>query len=167
MKKAVNRNFVLVIILALALLLVPLGIGISVKGIEKEAQEIEEKMELVFAEDADGEGYQVPENLSQEMTAYAKMIFWVILIVVGGYAAVLLLTAFAAWLVYRNNPQKVRTYRVLMTINYLLQAGVIYVMVDMLLDEFSIGILFLTILVAAALLYSTIYTYSKRICTNE
>ncbi len=166
MKKAVNRNFVLVIILALALLLVPLAVGISVKGIEEDAQAIEEKMEIVFAEDAGEDGFQMPENFSQEMTAYAKMIFLVILIVVGGYSAVLLLTAYAAWLVYRNNPQKVKAYRVLMTINYLLQAGVIYVMVDMLREEFSIVILFLTILVAAALIYSAIYTYSKRICTN-
>ena len=166
MKKAVNRNFVLVIILALALLLVPLVVGISVKGIEEEAQTIEEKMELVFAEDANGERYQVPEDLSQGMTAYAKMIFWVILIVVGGFAAVIFLTAWAAWMVYRNNPQKVKAYRVLMTINYLLQAGVIYVMVDMLFEEFSMGILLLSLLVAAGLLYSAFYTYSKRICTN-
>lgn len=166
MKKAVNRNFVLVIILALALLLVPLVVGISVKGIEEEAQAIEEKMELVFAEDANGESYQVPEDLSQGMTAYAKMIFWVILIVVGGFAAVIFLTAWAAWMVYRNNPQKVKAYRVLMTINYLLQVGVIYVMVDMLFEEFSMGILLLSLLVAAGLLYSAFYTYSKRICTN-
>lgn len=163
MKKAVNRNFVLVIILALALLLVPLSVGISVIGIEKDAQAIEEKMEMVFAEDED---YRVPENLGQEMAAYAKMIFLVILIVVGGYAAVLFLTAFAAWLVYRNNPQKVKAYRILMTMDYLLQVGVIYVMVDMLREEFSIGILFLTVLVVAALIYSAAYTYSKRISTN-
>ena len=75
MKKAVNRNFVLVIILALALLLVPLWAGISVMGIEKDAQELEEKMEIVLAE---GEGYQLTDNYSREVTAYAKMIFWVI-----------------------------------------------------------------------------------------
>ena len=164
MKKAVNRNFVLVIILALALLLVPLGVGISVIGIEKDAQEIEEKMEIVLAE---GEGYQLTDDYSREVTAYAKMIFWVILIIVGACAAVLFLTAFAAWLVYRSNPEKIKTYRVLMTINYLLQLGVIYVMADMLREEFSIGILFLTILVVAGLLYSAFYTYSKRICTNR
>lgn len=163
MKKAVNRNFVLVIILAAALLLVPLVIGISVRGIEKDAQAIEEKMKIVLAE---GETYELSENYSQEVTAYAKMIFLVILIVVGGCAALLFLTALAAWLIYRNNSKKIRTYRVVMTINYLLQAGVIYVMVDMLADQFSIGVLLLTLLVAAGLVYSAIYTYSKRICIN-
>ncbi|MBR6664636.1 MAG: hypothetical protein IKL22_02835 [Lachnospiraceae bacterium] len=164
MKNAVNRNFILVIILALGLLLVPLVVGISVKGIEKDAQEIEEKLEIVVAE---GEGYELTDSYSKEVTAYAKMIFWVILIVVGGCAALLFLTAFAAWLVYRNNPQKVKSYRVIMTINYLLQAIVIYVMVDMLFDEFSVGVLLLTLLVAAGLVYSALYTYSKRICTNN
>ncbi|MBR3824286.1 MAG: hypothetical protein IKJ39_03710 [Lachnospiraceae bacterium] len=164
MKNAVNRNFILVIILALGLLLVPLVVGISVKGIEKDAQEIEEKLEIVVAE---GEGYELTDSYSKEVTAYAKMIFWVILIVVGGCAALLFLTAFAAWLVYRNNPQKIKAYRVIMSVNYLLQAVVIYVMVDMLLDEFSIGVLFLTLLVAAGLFYSALYTYSKRICTNN
>lgn len=164
MKNAVNRNFILVIILALGLLLVPLVVGISVKGIEKDAQAIEEKLEIVVSE---GEGYELTDSYSKEVTAYAKMIFWVILIVVGGCAALLFLTAFAAWLVYRNNPQKVKSYRVIMTINYLLQAVVIYVMVDMLLDEFSIGVLFLTLLVAAGLFYSALYTYSQRICTNN
>lgn len=164
MKNAVNRNFILVIILALGLLLVPLVVGISVKGIEKDAQEIEEKLEIVVAE---GEGYELTDSYSKEVTAYAKMIFWVILIVVGGCAALLFLTAFAAWLVYRNNPQKVKSYRVIMTINYLLQAIVIYVMVDMLFDEFSVGVLLLTLLVAAGLVYSALYTYSKRICTNK
>jgi len=164
MKNAVNRNFILVIILALGLLLVPLIVGISVKGIEKDAQEIEEKLEIVVAE---GEGYELTDSYSKEVTAYAKMIFWVILIVVGGCAALLFLTAFAAWLVYRNNPQKIKAYRVIMSVNYLLQAVVIYVMVDMLLDEFSIGVLFLTLLVAAGLFYSALYTYSKRICTNN
>lgn len=162
MKNAVNRNFILVIILALGLLLVPLVVGISVKGIEKDAQEIEEKLEIVVAE---GEGYELTDSYSKEVTAYAKMIFWVILIVVGGCSALLFLTAFAAWLVYRNNPQKVKSYRVIMTINYLLQAVVIYVMADMLLDEFSVGVLLLTLLVAAGLVYSALYTYSKRICT--
>ncbi len=164
MKNAVNRNFILVIILALGLLLVPLVVGISVKGIEKDAQAIEEKLEIVVAE---GEGYELTDSYSKEVTAYAKMIFWVILIVVGGCAALLFLTAFAAWLVYRNNPQKVKSYRVIMTINYLLQAIVIYVMVDMLFDEFSVGVLLLTLLVAAGLVYSALYTYSKRICTNN
>ena len=164
MKNAVNRNFILVIILALGLLLVPLVVGISVKGIEKDAQAIEEKLEIVVAE---GEGYELTDSYSKEVTAYAKMIFWVILIVVGGCAALLFLTAFAAWLVYRNNPQKVKSYRGIMTINYLLQTVVIYVMVDMLLDEFSIGVLLLTLLVAAGLVYSALYTYSKRICTNN
>jgi len=164
MKNAVNRNFILVIILALGLLLVPLVVGISVKGIEKDAQEIEEKLEIVVAE---GEGYELTDSYSKEVTAYAKMIFWVILIVVGGCAALLFLTAFAAWLVYRNNPQKVKSYRVIMTINYLLQAIVIYVMVDMLFDEFSVGVLLLTLLVAAGLVYSALYTYSNRICTNN
>lgn len=163
MKNAVNRNFVMVIILSLALLLVPLWAGISVMGIEKDAQELEEKMEIVLAE---GEGYQLTDNYSQEVTAYAKMIFWVILIVVGGFAAVIFLTALAAWLVYHNNPEKIKTYRVIMSINYLLQVGVIYVMVDMLFDEFSMGILLLSLLVVAGLLYSASYTYSKRICTN-
>ena len=163
MKNAVNRNFVMVIILSLALLLVPLWAGISVMGIEKDAQELEEKMEIVLAE---GEGYQLTDNYSQEVTAYAKMIFWVILIVVGGFVAVIFLTALAAWLVYHNNPDKIKTYRVIMSINYLLQVGVIYVMVDMLFDEFSMGILLLSLLVVAGLLYSASYTYSKRICTN-
>ena len=164
MKNAVNRNFILVIILALGLLLVPLVVGISVKGIEKDAQEIEEKLEIVVAE---GESYELTDSYSKEVTAYAKMIFWVILIVVGGCAALLFLTAFAAWLVYRNNPQKIKAYRVIMSVNYLLQAVVIYGMVDMLLDEFSIGVLFLTLLVVAGLFYSALYTYSKRICTNN
>ena len=92
------------------------------------------------------------------------MIFWVVLFIVGGYSLLLLLIAWMAWLVYHKNPEKLHTYRVLMSIHYVLQLGVIYVLVDMLIDQFSLIILLFAILVVAALVYSAYNTYTKRIC---
>lgn len=166
MKKVVNRNFLLAIILSLALMLVPVGIGVIVAGIEKDTHEIQKKLEILEEEE-----WGIPEEM-QELSAkyeqgvgnYAKVIFWVVLFVVGGYSLLLFLVALMAWLVYRKNSDKLRGYRVLMSIHYILQLGVVYVLVDMLVDQFSLITLLLTILVVAALIYSAFNTYTKRIC---
>ena len=168
MKKAINCNFILAIILSLGLMLVPVGIGIIVNGIEKDMQEIEEKIEILESEEwvDEEEGYQLSEEFEQGMGNYARMIFYVVLFIVGGYSLLLFMIALLAWLIYRKNPDKVKSYRVLMSVHYLLQAGVVYVLVDMLLSQFEIILLLLTILVVAALLYSALQTYTKRICTD-
>lgn len=168
MKEAVNCNFILAVILSLALMLVPLGIGIMVSGIEKDAQEIQKKLEMLEEEEwgSSEEMEELSAKYEQGVGSYAKVIFWVVLFIVGGYSLLLVLMAWMAWLVYHKNPEKLRVYRILMTIHYLLQAGVIYVLVDMLLDQFSLLTLLLTILVVAALIYSAFNTYTKRICTE-
>lgn len=169
MKEAVNCNFILAVILSLALMLVPLGIGIIVSGIEKDAQEIQKKLEMLEEEEwgSSEEMEELSAKYEQGVGSYAKVIFLVILFVVGGYALLLFLIALMAWLLYRKNPEKLRAYRVLMSIHYLLQAGVIYALIDMQVDQFSLLTLLLTILVVAALIYSAFNTYSKRICTES
>jgi hypothetical protein len=166
MKKATNQNLVIAIILSLALMLVPLGIGIIVAGIEKDTREIQEKLE-VLEEEEWGDPEEMRElsaKYDQGVSSYAKMIFWVVLFIVGGYSLLLLLIAWMAWLMYHKNPEKLRTYRVLMSSHYVLQLGVIYVLADMLIDQFSLIILLFAILVVAALVYSAFNTYTKRIC---
>ncbi len=166
MKKAVNSNFILAIILSLALMLVPLGIGIIVNSIEKDTQEIQKKLEILEQEDWGNpeEMDELSAKYEQGVGSYAKMIFWIILFIVGGYSLLLFLIALMAWLVYCKNPGKLLAYRLLMSIHYLLQAGVIYVLVDMLVDQFSLITLILTVLVVVALVYSAFNTYTKRIC---
>lgn len=165
MKNAVNRNLVLAIVLSLALMLVPAGIGIIVSGIEKDTQEIQKKLEILEEEEWGNpeEMDELSAKYEQGVGSYAKVIFWVVLFVVGGYSLLLFLIAWMAWFVYHKDPEKLRVYRVLMSIHYLLQAGVIYVLVDMLVDQFSLLTLLLTILVVAALIYSAFHTYTKRI----
>lgn len=169
MGKAVKRNLLLAIILSVALMFVPVGIGIIVAGIEKDTQEIQKKLEILEEEEwGDAEEMQeISAKYEQGVSSYAKMIFWIVLFIVGGYSLLLLLIAWMAWLLYHKNPDKLRTYRVLMSVHYVLQLGVIYVLVDMLVDQFSLWILLLTILVLAALAYSAFCTYSKRICSES
>ncbi len=169
MKKAVNCNFLLAIILSVALMLVPVGIGIIVAGIEKDTQEIQEKLEILEEEEwgSPEEMQELSVKYEQGVGSYAKVIFWVVLFIVGGYALLLFLIALMAWLVYKKNPDKLRMYRVLMSIHYVLQMGVVYVLADMLVDEFSLITLLLTVLVVAALIYSAFNTYTKRICRNS
>ena len=168
MKKVVNRNFILATVLALALLLVPLGVGIIVNGIEKDAKDIEEKMEILREDESFAEsGYEMPEDYTQGMADYARMLFYVILFLVGGYALVLFLTALMAWIIYRKDSQKLRTYRVIMGVHYVLHAGVIYVLLDMVFDQFSVITLVLAVLVTLMLLYSAGHTYSKRISADS
>lgn len=169
MGKAVKRNLLLAIILSVALMFVPVGIGIIVAGIEKDTQEIQKKLEILEEEEwGDAEEMQeISAKYEQGVSSYAKMIFWIVLFIVGGYSLLLLLIAWMAWLLYHKNPDKLRTYRVLMSVHYVLQLGVIYVLVDMLVDQFSLWILLLTILVLAALVYSAFCTYSKRICSES
>ena len=166
MKKAVNHNLLLAIILSLALMLVPLGIGIIVKGIEKDTLEIQEKLEILEQEEWGNpeELQELSAEYEQGVGSYAKVFFWVMLFIVGGYSLLLFLIALMAWLVYHKNPEKLRAYRVLMSIHYLLQAGVVFVLIDMLIDQFGIIILLLAVLVVAALVYSAFNTYTKRIC---
>lgn len=166
MKKAVNRNLLLAVILSVALMLVPVGIGIIVAGIERDTQEIQEKLEILEEEEW-GEPEEMQElsaTYEQGVSSYAKMIFWIVLFIVGGYSLLLLLVAWMAWLLYHKNPEKLRAYRVLMSVHYVLQLGVIYVLVDMLIDQFSLIVMLLTILTMAALVYSAFNTYTKRIC---
>ena len=166
MKKAINRNLLLAAILSLALMMVPLGIGIIVSGIEKNTQDIQKKLEILEEEE-----WGSPEELEelsmayeQGVGSYAKMIFWVVLFIVGGYSLLLFLIAWMAWLIYHKNLKKLLTYRILMSIHYLLQLLVIYVLVDMLVDQFSLITLLITVLVVLALIYSAFHTYTKRIC---
>lgn len=166
MKKAINQNLLLAIILSLTLMLVPLGIGIIVNGIEKDTQEIQKKLEILEEEDWGNpeEMQELSAKYEQGVGGYAKMIFWVVLFVVGGYSLLLFLVAWMAWLLYHKNPEKLRAYRVLMSIHYLLQVVVIYVLVDMMIDQFSLITLLLTVLVVTALVYSSFNTYTERIC---
>lgn len=166
MKKAANQNLIIAMLLSLALMLVPLGIGIIVAGIEKDAQEIQNKLEILEAEDW-GEPEEMQElsaKYEQGVGGYAKMIFWVVLFIVGGYSLLLFLIAWMAWLLYHKNPEKLRAYRIIMGIHYVLQLGLVYALVDMMIDQFSLITLLLTVLVVAALVYSAFNTYTKRIC---
>lgn len=166
MKRAVNQNLLLAIILSVALMLVPVGIGIIVVGIEKDTQEIQKKLEILEEEEwgSPEEMQELSARYEQGVSSYAKMIFWVVLFIVGGYSLLLFLVAWMAWLIYHKNSEKLRAYRVLMSVHYVLQLGVIYVLADMLIDQFSPLTLFLMILVIAAFVYSAINTYTKRIC---
>jgi hypothetical protein len=82
MKEAVNCNFILAVILSLALMLVPLGIGIIVSGIEKDAQEIQKKLEMLEEEEwgSSEEMEELSAKYEQGVGSYAKVIFWVILL---------------------------------------------------------------------------------------
>ena len=166
MKKTANQNLIIAMILSLALMLVPLGIGIIVHGIEKDAREIQNKLEILEEEEwGDPEEMQeLSAKYEQGVGGYAKMIFWVVLFVVGGYSLLLFLVAWMAWLLYHKNPKKLRAYRILMGIHYVLQLGVVYVLVDMMIDQFGLITLLLTVLVVVALVYSAFNTYTKRIC---
>ena len=95
MKNAVNRNLVLAVVLSLALMLVPLGIGIIVSGIEKDTKEIQEKLEILEEEEwgAPEEMEELSAKYEQGVGSYAKVIFWVVLFIVGGYSLLLVLIA--------------------------------------------------------------------------
>lgn len=164
MKKVINRNFIISIILSLALLLVPLWMGTILRGIEEDRQKIQEKLELLEETEP---GSTEELGMGAEVSGFGIAFFYLIVFIIAGYAFLLFLTALLAWLLYRKNPKRKLAYRVLMSVNYLLHVGVILVLADMLLEQFNIVVLLLTILVTSALLCSAFYTYSKRICAGS
>jgi len=83
---------------------------------------------------------------------------------VGGYAGLLLVFAVLARLVFAKEGGRLLAYRILMSVEYVLQAGILVFLIGLLLDGFDIVFLILTLMIAAGLIYSGINTYTKRIC---
>ena len=82
---------------------------------------------------------------------------------IGGYAFLLFLIALIARLVYAGKGGRLVAYRILMTVEYLLQFLLIVCMVFSLIEVFMIKIFILTLLILAGLVFSAMNTYSKKI----
>jgi len=165
MKKRMNLNLLLATLLAVGLMIIPIVIGVISWNIEQEMQDVREEMQMILTEDYGdhvGSDEYTMESTDYSSGSYIMMFVYVLFFIIGGYALLVFLFALIAWMILRQNSKRLMMYRLLMGVEYLLQAGVLYVMIDMLIDKFDIITLFLTILVLAGLLYSAINTYSKR-----
>ena len=86
-----------------------------------------------------------------------------IIILLGGYVAALFAFALIPKLLIEKNKGRLVAYRVLMTIEYLLQAQIVLFCVGMMREEISVFWIAVAVVVTVLNVISAINTYTKRI----
>ncbi len=125
-------------------------------------------------EDVNGYALLV-KNLGLFFGTFGIVILLAVAIALGLYAFLLFLFALIARLVYRPEGGRLIAYRILMTIEYLFQGGIAYVLGGTTIDIISEGhltqnditscivMIILTLTTIGLILYSAVNTYSSRI----
>lgn len=166
-KKRANINFILVIILTAVMMLVPIILGAAYVELNNEMDSLKSEMSATLedGEVGDVEGYGViAQGIGYGLGSFAGALVLVMIVLVGGYAFVLFLIALIARLVFAKEGKRLLAYRILMGVEYALQAGIIIFFVDILSGEFNVGPLVIMLVVLAEIVYGCVNTFSKRIC---
>ena len=167
MKKTVNGNFILcmLIVAALVLLCVFFGVATTDMGGEMDSikSDISETLEDGEVDDVEGYGV-IAESIGYGFSAFASAILLVMILLVGVYAFALFIIALIARLVYKSEGKRLAVYRVLMGIEYLLQAGLILFLGEILVNSRNLTVLVVIVPLLAAIVYGVRNTYTKRIC---
>ncbi|MBQ8821347.1 MAG: hypothetical protein IJZ82_01775 [Lachnospiraceae bacterium] len=133
MKKKVNNNFTLVILLVAAMLLIPLIFGLALIDLDSDMDSLKNEISTTLedGEVDDVEGYGViAESVGYGFGAFASVIIFVIILMVGGYALLLFVIALIARLIFKAEGKRLTAYRILMGVEYVLQLGIVYLLVD-------------------------------------
>lgn len=167
LKKKVNINFLLALVLVAGLLMIPVVLGVAVNDMSGELDALESDISATLEEGEvdDVEGYGVlAEGTAYGLGTFANTMLIIVIIMVGGYAGLLFVFAAMARLIYAKEGKRLLAYRILMSVEYVLQAGIIVFLVNLLLGGFDIVFLLMILMIAAGLIYSARNTYTKRIC---
>ncbi len=167
LKKKVNINLILALVLVAGLLMIPITMGIIVNEVNGGLNILEEDISGAFEDGeidtVEGHGI-IFEGAVYGFGVFSVTMLIVIIFMVGGYAGLLFIFAVLARIVFAKTGGRLLAYRILMGIEYVLQAGIVVFLISILLDGFDIVFLILTLMVTAGLIYSGINTYTKRIC---
>lgn len=167
LKKKVNINLILALVLVAGLLMIPIALGMIVNDMSGELNELGEEMSTAFEDGeidtVEGHGL-ILEGAGYGLGAFAGTMLIIIIFMVGGYAGLLFVFAVMARLIFAKEGGRLLAYRILMGVEYVLQAGIVVFLVSMLLEGFDIVFLLMTLMVLAGLIYSARNTYTKRIC---
>jgi len=167
LKKKVNINLILALVLVAGLLMIPIAMGVIVNDLNDDLGILGEDMSEAYEDGeidtVEGHGL-ILEGAAYGLGVFSSTMLMIVIIMVGGYAGLLLVFAVLARLVFAKEGGRLLAYRILMSVEYVLQAGILVFLIGLLLDGFDIVFLILTLMIAAGLIYSGINTYTKRIC---
>lgn len=167
MKKAVNKNFILCMLVVTALVLLCVLFGVATTDIGGEMESVKSDISGILEgeEVNDVEGYGViAESIGLGFGVFASAILFAMIFLVGAYAFVLFIVALIARLVFKSQGKRLVIYRVLMGIEYVLQAGLILLLGDMLVNSGSGIVLVIIVPLLAEIVYGVRNTYTDRIC---
>lgn len=169
--KKVTQNFIISLTMAAAILVLTLVLGIFLSvygnGLEGMGEDINTIFEDGEVDTVEGHG-AIFEGSILFVGAFVGAVVLVLVILMGGYAFLLILFAVVARVVFAPRGGRLLSYRILMGIEYVLQAGVVFFLITILLEETGLSfiiVLAITAAVVAGLVYSAVNTYSNRICT--
>lgn len=166
MKKIANINFILAVILIIGLLLPAFTLGkysnYLDSGLEYLQNDMDERMDDGSIDDVEGWGL-ILEGIGLGLGTVANVVLIAVIVIIVVYALLLFLFALIARLVYAPQGGRLVAYRILMSIEYILQLLLIAFFIFILTSAFMVKILIYTILASAGLIYSAYNTYSKRI----
>ena len=167
LKRKVNINFILALVLVAGLLMIPIVLGVAVNDLSSDIDApgdgISTALEDGEADEVEGYGMLL-EGAGYGLGTFANAMLMVVIIMVGGYAGLLFVFAAMARLIFAKEGGRLRAYRILMGVEYVLQAGIIVFLGNLLLSGFDIVFLLMILMIGAGLIYSAVNTYTKRIC---
>lgn len=112
----------------------------------------------------DVEGYGIIlQGISYGLGAFASALAFVFAILIGIYGFFMFLFAVIARCIFDKSGGRLLAYRILMGVEYALQAGIVVLFLNMVSSSFSLPILLISLLLIACIAYSGVNTYSERI----
>lgn len=168
--KKVTQNFIISLAMATVILVLTLVLGIFLSvygdGLECMGEDISTIFEDGEVDTVEGHG-AIFESSILFVGAFMGAVVLALVILMGGYAFLLILFAVVARAVFAPRGGRLLIYRILMGIEYVLQAGIVFFLITILLEETGLSfiiVLAITAAVVAGLVYSAVNTYSKKIC---
>ncbi len=167
LKKKVNINLILALVLVAGLLMIPIALGVIVNDMSGELDALGEEMSTAFEDGeidtVEGHGL-IWQGAGYGFGAFAGTMLMIVIFMVGGYAGLLFVFAVMARIIFAKEGGRLLAYRILMGVEYVLQAGIVVFLISMLLEGFDFVFLLMTLMILAGLIYSARNTYTKRIC---
>lgn len=160
--KKVTINFIMSMAVVALMLVCIVILGVASAKISDGCNSAKNEISATRQKDeiGDVEGYGIAVNgIGYGFGALTGFVILVIEILIGGYALLLFVFAAIARAVFSKQGKGLIAYRVLMGIEYVLQGGLVLFCIKVM----SVPLMILAALVAAAIVYGSINTYTDRI----
>ncbi|MBQ4522215.1 MAG: hypothetical protein IJA10_04610 [Lachnospiraceae bacterium] len=168
--KRVNVNFILAMAVVVVLFMTSLSVWNTVRKADKELEQIENSIEEKHQEgeigDVEGHG-MILESFAYLIGGMGVILIKTILMIMVGYALLLFVVALTARLVYKDFGGRLLAYRMIMGIEYALQAILEVVLIISITRLPTISNVLVAVLLGAEIIYSARNTYTPRICMTE